>query len=74
MEMENYEKAEEIFTKGVALNDRLTDRTISKNQITAAEHAGHWENALEYINAYLQKYSDDTTAIKEKEFILTRIR
>ena len=72
--MEEYEKAEEAFTKGVALNDRLMDRSISKNQISAAEHAGHWANALEYIEVYLQKYSDDETAIKEKEFIQTRIR
>ena len=74
VEMEEYEKAEEAFTKGVALNDRLMDRSISKNQISAAEHAGHWANALEYIEVYLQKYSDDETAIKEKEFIQTRIR
>ncbi len=74
MEMKKYEKAEEIFTKGVALNDRLMDRSISKNQVSAAEHAGHWANALEYIEIYLQKYSDDAAAIKEKEFIQTRIR
>ncbi len=74
MEMKKYEKAEEIFTKGVALNDRLMDRSISKNQVSAAEYAGHWANALEYIEVYLQKYSDDAVAIKEKEFIQTRIR
>ena len=74
MDMNKYEKAEEIFTKGVALNDRLMDRSISKNQISAAESAGHWANALEYIEVYLQKYSDDQAAIKEKEFIQTRIR
>ena len=74
MAMENYEKAEEILAKGTALNDRFTDREISKNLIVAAENAGHWENALEYINVYLQKYSDDTEAVKEKDFILTRIR
>ena len=74
MAMENYEKAEEILAKGTALNDRFTDREISKNLIVAAENAGHWENTLEYINVYLQKYSDDTEAVKEKDFILTRIR
>lgn len=74
METKKYEQAEEIFTKGVALNDRLMDRVISKNQISAAENAGHWANALEYIEVYLQKYSDDSAAIKEKEFIQTRIR
>ena len=74
MTLEDYAKAEEIFTRGVALGDRLMDRTISKNQISAAEHAGHWENALEYIDVYLQKYSDDEAAVKEKEFIQTRIR
>lgn len=72
--MGNYDKAEEIFTKGVALNDRLMTRTLSKNQIIAAEKAGHWEKALEYIEVYLQKYSDDTEAQKEKEFIETRVR
>ena len=74
MEMGEYERAEEVLTLGVALGDRLMDRSISKNQITAAEHAGHWENALDYIEVYLQKYSDDAAAIKEKEFIQTRIR
>lgn len=72
--MENYDKAEEIFTKGVALNDRLMTRTLSKNQIVAAEKAGHWEHALEYVDIYLQKYSDDADAMKEKEFIETRVR
>ena len=74
MDIEEYAKAEEVFTAGVALGDRLMDRSISKNQITAAEHAGHWENALNYVEVYLQKYSDDEAAIKEKEFIQTRIR
>ena len=74
MELEDFAKAEEVFTMGVALGDRLMDRSISKNQISAAEHAGHWENALNYVEVYLQKYSDDEAAIKEKEFIQTRIR
>lgn len=74
METGNYEKAEQIFTKGVALNDRFIDRTISKNQISAAERAGHWEKALEYVNVYLEKYSDDSDAQREKTFIETRIR
>ncbi|WP_418745562.1 tetratricopeptide repeat protein [Frisingicoccus sp.] len=74
MEMEDYDKAETIFTQGVALNNRLLDRNISKNQISAAERAGHWEKALEYINVYLEKYSDDSAAVREKTFIQTRIR
>ena len=74
MEMEDYAKAETIFTQGVALNNRLLDRSISKNQISAAERAGHWEKALEYINVYLEKYSDDSVAVREKTFIQTRIR
>ena len=74
MEMEDYSKAETIFTQGVALNNRLVDRSISKNQISAAERAGHWEKALEYVNVYLEKYSDDSDAEREKTFIQTRIR
>ncbi len=74
MAQEKYAKAEEIFTRGVALNNRLLDRTISKNQISAAEHAGNWAKALEYIDVYLQKYSDDAEAVREREFIQTRIR
>ena len=74
MTMEDYAKAETIFTQGVALNNRLLDRMISKNQISAAERAGHWEKALEYINVYLDKYSDDSAAVREKTFIQTRIR
>lgn len=74
MTMEDYAKAETIFTQGVALNNRLLDRMISKNQISAAERAGHWEKALEYINVYLEKYSDDSAAVREKTFIQTRIR
>ena len=74
MQMGEYSKAEAAFTKGVALNNRLLDRAISKNQISAAEHAGNWDKALEYIDVYLQKYSDDTDAAREKTFIQTRIR
>ena len=47
---------------------------LSKNQISAAERAGHWDKALEYINVYLEKYSDDSAAVREKTFIQTRIR
>lgn len=74
MDQGNYAKAEEIFTRGVALNNRLLDRTISKNQVSAAEHAGNWAKALEYIEVYLQKYSDDADAVRERDFIQTRIR
>lgn len=74
MDQGNYAKAEEIFTRGVALNNRLMDRTISKNQVSAAEHAGNWTKALEYIEVYLQKYSDDADAVRERDFIQTRIR
>ena len=74
MSVGDYAKAEMIFTQGVALNNRLLDRTVSKNQIAAAERAGNWEKALEYINVYLEKYSDDSDAVREKTFIQTRIR
>ncbi len=74
MEMENYEKAEEIFEQGTAVNDRLMDRYLLKNVVSAAEHNGHWEKALEYINNYLKRFSDDEEAIHEKAFIETRIR
>ena len=74
MDQENYTKAEQINPRGVALKNRLLDRTISKNQISAAEHAGNWAKALEYMNVYLQKYSDDAEAVREKAFIQTRIR
>ncbi len=74
MAMKNYEKAEEIFEKGVALNDRLVDRYLSRNAVSAAEYNGHWEKALEYINNYLKRYSDDKEAIHEKQFIETRVR
>lgn len=74
MGLRDYAKAETIFTQGAALNNRLLDRTISKNQIAAAERAGNWENALEYIDIYLQKYADDEEAVRERTFIQTRIR
>ncbi|MDD3221426.1 MAG: tetratricopeptide repeat protein [Lachnospiraceae bacterium] len=74
MEMGDYAKAETVFTTGVALNNRLLDRIISKNQVAAAEHAGNWEKALEYLDIYLQKYADDDEAVRERTFIQTRIR
>ncbi len=74
MAMEDYQKAEEIFEKGVALNNRLMDRYLSRNAVAAAEHNGHWDKALEYINNYLKRYSDDEEAIHEKQFIETRVR
>ena len=50
------------------------DQILSKNQISAAEYAGDWSAALEYINTYLTKYADDADAVREKTFIQTRIR
>lgn len=74
MAMGDYEKAQQIFTAGVALNNRQMDQILSKNQISAAEYAGDWSAALEYINTYLTKYADDADAVREKTFIQTRIR
>lgn len=74
MNKKDYQKAEEIFEKGVALNDRLMDRYLSRNVVAAAEHNGHWDKALEYINNYLKRYADDEDAIHEKQFIETRVR
>ena len=74
MAVDDYEKAQQIFTAGVALNNRQLDQILSKNQIAAAERAGDWSSALEYINIYLTKYADDAEAVREKTFIQTRIR
>lgn len=74
MAVDDYEKAQQVFTAGVALNNRQLDQILSKNQIAAAERAGDWSSALEYINIYLTKYADDAEAVREKTFIQTRIR
>lgn len=72
--MEDYDKAETIFTQGVALNNRLLVETFPKIRYLLPNGPDIGKRLLEYINVYLEKYSDDSAAVREKTFIQTRIR
>ena len=67
-----YEAAAEAFAQGIALNDRTVDMQLRFNEVNAYEKLGQWDQAYEKLQAYIEKYPEDTAAQKELAFLATR--
>ena len=72
MQLEQYDKAAEAFSKSLALNDRTVDQEARFNEVTAYEHLGDWATAREKIQAYVERYPSDEAGQKELTFIQSR--
>lgn len=73
MKTDQYEDALKNLEQGLAYNDAGTIRILMKNEIIAYEYLGRYEDAKLKIEAYLKNYPKDTQAIREAEYIGTRI-
>ena len=74
MRMEDYEKAVELFEKGVSMEDVSEDlkKEMQYNTIIAYEKLGDWESAKTKVKEYTEQYPDDADAAKEAEFLESR--
>jgi tetratricopeptide (TPR) repeat protein len=68
-----YKKAANYLEKGIAYGDTGTLKSLKKNVITAYENMGDFDTAKEILKDYLKNYPNDKDALREKEFIDTRI-
>lgn len=71
---EQYEKAEEMFA--LALEDSTCSselvKEIERNRIVVCEKLGKLDEAKEYLSEYVEKYPEESEALKEQEFLETR--
>jgi tetratricopeptide (TPR) repeat protein len=73
MKLENYDDALTAIQAGLELNDSQTEQSLMHNEIAAYEKLGKFEKANEVMDKYLALYPKDKDAIKEFEFIKTRL-
>jgi tetratricopeptide (TPR) repeat protein len=73
MKAEDYEQALPYLEKGIkyANNDIL--RVLLKNEIIVYEKLGDFEKALSKLDKYIMVYQGDKEAIREKDFIVSRL-
>ena len=69
----NYEKAVEMCTRGLDINDLDAEKDLMFNLITAYEHTGAWTDAFNTAKTYTAKYPDDEAGQKEYMFLESRV-
>lgn len=74
MQMEKYEKAAEHYELALSMEDISAEleKETEYNLIAAYEYAGNIDMAKEKAAAYMEKYPDDESVIREAEFLETR--
>ena len=74
MRIEKYEKAAEYYENALAMEDISEElaKETQYNLIAAYEYAGDVEKAKETVNAYIEKYPEDESAVREAGFLETR--
>lgn len=66
-------KAIEYLEKGIEYNDASTMQILKKNEIIAYENMIDFDKANEKLNEYRDSYPEDEVAIRETEFLKTRL-
>lgn len=69
----DYKSAISYLEKGIAYNYAGTLQVLLKNEIIAYESLGKFDKAKTKIEEYLIRYPEDTQALREAEFINTRL-
>jgi tetratricopeptide (TPR) repeat protein len=67
------ERAVEYLDEGIACHQTETLRTLEKNKIIAYENLGMFDEAKQQIEDYLVSYPEDIEALRELDFIKTRL-
>jgi tetratricopeptide (TPR) repeat protein len=68
-----YNKAIEYLDAGIAYNNADTLQLLKKNEIIAYENLGQFDIADEKLKEYVTNYPEDKDAVREAEFIDTRL-
>lgn len=71
IELEKYDEALELITKGKQMAQGTVGQRILFNEVIIYEKLGNYKNAAELAAAYLEKYQDEDME-KEYEYIKTR--
>ena len=72
MAKKEYQKALDAFQAGKQIEGNSLMQTLAFNEIVAYEYLEEYQKASVLLNAYLQNYPDDQTAIREQQFLSTR--
>lgn len=70
---EDYEKALKYLETGIAFQDTGTIQVLKRNEIIAYEKMGGFDTAKEKLTEYLSAYPEDKDAVREADFVDTRI-
>ena len=68
-----YENALSYIQTGISLNDASAMKELLFNQAVCYEYMSDYGKALELFNEYLEQYPNDPDALKEQEFLKTRL-
>ncbi len=66
-------EAIEYLEKGIAYNNAQTMQVLMQNEIIAYETLSMFDTAMEKLEVYLARYPEDLRALREAEFIKTRL-
>ena len=72
MAKKEYQNALAAFQAGKQIEGNSLMQTLCFNEIVAYEYLEDYQQAEILMNAYLQNYPDDQTAIREQQFLSTR--
>lgn len=73
LELGNYEEALLSFNIGLSLEEPLVERALLRNKVIALESLSNFEEAYELLQEYIILYPEDDDAIRELEFVITRL-
>lgn len=68
----DYDRALAYIKEGLAVSEGDENQALLYNEIVAYEYKKEFQTAKQKMEAYLQKYPEDTQAIRENEFLSTR--
>lgn len=74
MQIEKYAKAAEYYEAALSMEDMSDElkKETEYNLIAAYEYSGNMDKAKEKLSAYIEKYPDEESALREETFLETR--
>lgn len=73
LELESYDKALDNINKGLELKVEPLQQALLRNKIVVYESLSNFEEAYEVLEEYVSLYPEDEEAIRELEFVKTRL-
>lgn len=73
MKMGEYQQALNYLEQGIAYQYAATQQSLLKNEIIAYEKLGMFDKAQEKLSYYIWLFPNDQEAIRENEFLNTRV-